>query len=476
MNVESIIQKVLHLRQVEGLSQRQIAQNMGIGRKRVRNILYGHEEEAKSLPKKCIIDEYAHLISHWYSEYPRLRATQIYSRLQEYGYTGSYPTVARSSRKFRRPKVKAYHTLHFLPGEEAQIDWFFYNDTKLGQVAGFLYVLSYSRYAWGIFYPKTSFEFFLAGHIASFNHIGGLAHRHRYDNIKSVVIKRHPRIEYNARFMDFSRFYGFSIHLCNPYKGNEKGRVERLIRDIRVFLYPSTFTDIGDLNNKFHEWLNDRNNKIHRSTGKTPKELLKKERLIALPQNSYLPRRIIPAFASKTALVEFETNKYSLPSTCASKGVELIAYPERIEICLNGQKVATHKRSFKKKQTYQNPLHAEKLLKTTPHYKSQRILQLITDMDPSFAQFLRQQDDETEQMAAAQQLFSLLKTHSRNMITSAVRELNNMRCYKIKTLRSLLNLPAPKDGKQVWPKNSDLLNLKYQTRRLEDYDDTSTNI
>ena len=109
-----------------------------------------------------------------------------------------------------------------------------------------------------------------------------------------------------------------------------------MIRDIRTFLYAETFVDLIDLNRKFQEWLTKRNNTVHRSTGKTPQELLGQERLIALPKNVYLARRIIPAVASKTALVEFETNKYSVPSRSAARTVEIIAYPERIEICVQG--------------------------------------------------------------------------------------------------------------------------------------------
>ena len=160
------------------------------------------------------------------------------------------------------------------------MDWFFVNLPGIGKVAGFLYVLAYSRYAWGIFYPKHSFEFFLAGHVACFKNIGGLAHRHRYDNLKSVVIKHTPdEIKYNGQFLDFARHYNFSIHVCNPYSGNEKGRVERIIKDIRPFLYAEKFTDLKDLNCSFHAWLDNRNNTIHRSTGKTPKDLLSEERL-----------------------------------------------------------------------------------------------------------------------------------------------------------------------------------------------------
>ena len=475
MNEESLVQRVLHLRQVEKLSGRQIAKILGIGRKRISRILNG-AGSAVPIPKASILDEYDQLIAHWYKQHPLLKATQVYERLKGYGYEGGYASVVRVTREDRAPKESAYHPLTFLPGEEAQVDWFFFNHERLGQVAGFLYVLSYSRYAWGIFYPKTSFELFLSGHLECFKYIGGLARCHRYDNLKSVVLKRAPEIEYNPQFLDFARFYGFSIHACNPYSGNEKGRVERLIRDIRVFLYAETFDSLIDLNEKFHHWLEKRNMTIHRSTGNTPKDLLAKERLIHLPENPYLPNRVIQAVASKTALVEFETNKYSVPSTCAGKALDVVAYPDRIEICVESKTVAIHRRSFGRGGMIQNPLHAETLLNHTGRFKMQRILQVISNMDPAFKRFLDHQDDDDERMEAAYQLFTLLKAYSRGTLTSAVRELNSLSCFKIKALASLLNLPVAREGQALWPRDRKLLNLTYEERRLEDYDPDSTDM
>lgn len=476
MDDAALAQRVLQLKQVEGLSQRQIAAVLGIGRKRIRGILESGQK-AQSLPRGSCLDEYAQLITHWYQEYPRLKAGQVYERLKSYDYSGSYPSVVLFTRRYRKQKTKAYHTLIFLPGEEAQVDWFFFNHPRIGQVAGFVYLLSFSRYGWGIFYPKTTFEFFLAGHQECFRHIGGLAHRHRYDNLKSVVLRRAAgNIEYNPQFLDFSRFFGFSIHLCNPYSGNEKGRVERLIRDIRSFLYAEEFIDLADLNRKFRIWLEKRNNTLHSSTGKTPKELLVQERLIQLPQGDYPPRRIIPAIVSKTALVEFETNKYSIPSSYASKTVEIAVYPDEIQILFSGKRISIHKRCFGRKQLIQNPLHSQRLLEQTPQFKMRRILQLIRDMDEVFGRFIEHQENESEAMEAAYQLFILLKSHSRAVLISAVRELNSLGCFKVKALRSLLSLPEPKEAAPLWPVNQNLLNLTYQERSLADYDQHRTDL
>lgn len=470
MDQESLEARVRHLREVEKLSLRQIAGMLGMGRRRVARILTAIG--AKPPRKPSLLEPYRGLIANWYRDYPRLKALQVYERLKPYGYTGSYWSVVDFSHPWRRPKPRVYHPLVFLPGEEAQVDWFFFRNETLGQVAGFLYVLAYSRYAWGRFYPRTSFEFFLAGHVECFEHLKGLARRHRYDNLKSVVIARNEsNIEYNPQFLDFSRFYGFSIHVCNPYSGNEKGRVERVVRDARIFLYGQEFVDLKDLNWKFRDWLIRRNQQIHRSTGKTPLVRLSEERLLSLPSGFYPPTRTIPAAGiSKTALVEFETNHYSTPSSCALQKADIIAWPEKIEILVGDQKVAVHPRSFQKRQILQNPLHAEKLLERTGRFKYERILQLIEAMDPSFRDFLAGQEDESGKLRAAYELFHLLKIYSRAILVSALRELTGMGSFKIRALRSLLNLPNPKESDPLWPADPKLLNMTYEPRSLKDYD------
>lgn len=470
---EPTIKKALYLREIEKLSIRQIAQVLNISRKGISRILQNKGISGKQIKRDSIIMPYTNLITQWYKDYPRFQAWQVYQKLCSYGYKGSYPTVINFTRKYRKTKPKVYHNLDFVPGQEAQVDWFYFNSERLGVIWGFLYLLSYSRYAWGMFYPRTSLEFFIAGHLEMFNHLNGLAHCHRYDNTKTVVIKRHPQIEYNPQFLDFSRHYKFSIYLCNPYKGNEKGRVERLIRDIRGnFLYGNEFCDINELNNKFYVWLTQRNQRTHRTTGKSPEQLLSKERLLSLPQIEYpASRNITGCYISKTNLVEFDRNKYSVPCVYADKYAQITVYPQKIEIRLNGDnKIAVHRRCFDKKQQIINPLHKEKLLNQTPNFKMQRILRLIQNMNPEFERFITCQDNDTDKIQAAYQLFGLLKTHSRRMLISAVSELNRMGCFKIKSLVSLLNLPQEKDSDPIWPKDKNLLNINYEPRRLNNYD------
>lgn len=420
--------------------------------------------------KKSLIDGYLGLIREWYQQHPRLMARKVYERLIEYGYTGSYITVARASQEYRHKKPKAYYPLIFLPGEEAQVDWFSADLEGIGRVSCFLYVLSYSRYAWGMFYPRTTFEFFLAGHLECFKHLGGLARRHRYDNLKSVVLSREQQqIRYNPQFLEFARFFGFSIHACNPYSGNEKGRVERFVRVVREFLYGEKFKDLADLNARFHGWLMKRNMTTHRVTEKPPVDLRATERLLSLPGQEYPARRTEITGVLSTAQIECDTNKYSVPSSCVGQTAELCIYPYFIEIWVSSQKVATHKREFGRRKAIHNPLHEERMLNHTPAYRMQRIHRVITSLDPAFQQFISGQEDESEREPVAYQIYTLIRSHSRGMVASAIRELVGMRCYKIKALHSLLNLPRDREPEAVWPKDASLMNLKYQERALDEY-------
>ena len=113
--------QVRHLYEVEHLSIRQIAKQLRMARKTVGRVVR-NERVMRSYPDS-ILRPYERLIDQWYQEYPFLRASQVYERLQSYGFKGSYGTVSVWTRTYRQKKRQAYHELTFLPGEEAQVDW-----------------------------------------------------------------------------------------------------------------------------------------------------------------------------------------------------------------------------------------------------------------------------------------------------------------------------------------------------------------
>lgn len=341
-----------------------------------------------------------------------------------------------------------------------------------GVLYGFVYLLAYSRYLFVHFYPRHSLEVFLDGHLRAFQEIGGVAHRHRYDNLNSVVLKRTPEITFNPQFLDFARHYGFSIHPCTPGRANEKGRVERVIRDLKDFLKITPCRDLFEANRKTYFWRQERNQRIHRSTDRKPIDLLKEEKLKARPQIPYRPYRILLAQIGKTGFVELDTNRYSVPSAYAGTTAEILASPDHLEIVVKGKHIANHPRSLERKQKIENPQHRQSLLNQTPHFKRQRIYQLLRGMDPKVTHFLRQAEEEGQDpYQTGYELFRILVTPSKTTFLAAVREAAQRKIYKTRYVLSLVGSDPSRPSHPVHPQNPALLTLAYERRSLKDYDE-----
>lgn len=246
-----------------------------MGKKRVARIING-----TSIPKpakQSLLAPYERLIEQWYQEHPYLQAQQVFNRLKSYGYTGRYTILAVHTQKYRKKrKYQVFHELVFLPGEEAQVDWMHWRIPS-GMMYGFVFLLAYSRYVYVRFYPRCTMEFFLDGHIEAFREIAGVPRKCRYDNLTSVVIKRTPDLKLNAQFMDFCRHYGFGVHPCTVRRPNEKGRVERVIRDIKNHLKITPCETTPELNKQAALWRQERNTRLHRTTKRPPAEMLKED-------------------------------------------------------------------------------------------------------------------------------------------------------------------------------------------------------
>ena len=467
---EELRSRIHHLHQVEHLSLTQIGTLLGISRKKVTRILRGSQDPGQPR-RESVMSPYERLIQQWYSEYPCLKAIQVLHRLRSYGFKGGYTSVKEYTHSLRKKrKVVFYHELTFLPGEEAQVDWM-QRRFPFGIFYGFVYVLAYSRYLYAHFYPRATMEFFLDGHLEAFREIGGIPRNHRYDNLRSVVLRRKPEIAFNGQFLDFARHYGFTPRACTPGRANEKGRVERVIRDIESFLNVHRFTALGDLNRHLGLWRQERNGRLHRSTSRPPIESLKEEKLQSLPRISYPACRQVTASISKTGFVSFDQNRYSVPSPYSDRPCFIRAFPDHLEIVIEQKIIARHARLFTQGQTAEHPIHRERLLAVTPHYKYQRIERLMRSINPAIDQFLEHAAKEGQDVfQVAYELFKLLKEVAKETLISAVRAALEINVHKASYIQSLLR-PGASPAHPVHPQDSALLQITYQGRSLHDYDD-----
>jgi hypothetical protein len=122
-------------------------------------------------------------------------------------------------------------------------------------------------------------------------------------------------------------------------------------------------------------------------------------------------------------------------------------------------------------QTVEHPLHRERLLAITPHYKYKRIEKLIRSMHPALDEFLQQAEQEDQDVLhVAYDLFKLLKRVAKATLISAVRTALELKTHKTSFIQTLLR-PGDSPPHPVHPQDSALLQITYQGRSLDEYDE-----
>jgi hypothetical protein len=96
----------------------------------------------------------------------------------------------------------------------------------------------------------------------------------------------------------------------------------------------------------------------------------------------------------------------------------------------------------------------------------------MAGLGPEIKLFLENVQAEGEDaVQAAYVLFRLLRGIAKETLLSAVREANSLKVYKIKYVHSLLERCGAQEPPTVRPQDERLLEIAYEARRLDDYDD-----
>lgn len=350
----------------DGKSIRCIVRELGVARNTVRKILAEetpeppryHLEKGKSKP---VLGSVIPIIETWLAEdeqAPRKQrhtAKRIYDRLrEEYDFNGSERTVRKYVAKCRQNPKEVFLPLGFEPGEMAQVDWIeevtVYIKQKPCRINIFGLTLNYSGAIYFEAFERRNQESFLQGHANAFSELGGVPTTLTYDNLKTAVTKvlqGKNRIE-NERFVAFRSAYLFDSLFCQPGKGNEKGRVENMVKFAeRNLLTPVPRVDsLGELNELLLERCRAYQARIQTRQRETVGKRLEEERPHFLPLPKYLPAccRLVSVKANKFSLVQFETNRYSVPEEYAYQTLWLKAFVDRIEVTNREKTIAVHPR------------------------------------------------------------------------------------------------------------------------------------
>ena len=174
----------------------------------------------------------------------RHTAKRIFERLRdEHGFAGGYTVVKDYVRIARARGRETFVPLAHPPGH-AQVDF----GEAVGVIGGvrrkmhfFCMDLPHSDACFVKAYPAETTEAFLDGHVSAFAFFGGVPLSILYDNTKIAVAKicGDGKRERTRAFTELVSHYLFSDRFGRPGKGNDKGKVEGLVKYARAnFLTP----------------------------------------------------------------------------------------------------------------------------------------------------------------------------------------------------------------------------------------------
>ena len=305
------------------------------------------------------------------SKRERLTLLRISEALEGLGYGGGYDAVRRYAKAWRWRRsastAQTYVPLVFSPGEAYQFDWS-HEYVVLAGVTTKVKVahvrLCHSRMFFVRAYPRESQEMVFDAHDRAFRLFQGACRRGIYDNMKTAVqtVLIGKERAFNRRFVQMCGHYLVEPTACTPGAGWEKGQVENQVGIIRgrFFTPRLRFKTYDELN----AWLLDQCVAYARRhphpvfKDRTVWQVFEDERpsLVGY-RGPFDGFHAVPASVSKTCLVRFDSNKYSVAARAVGRPVEVHAYADRIVIRQDGEIVAEHARRFGRDQTVYDPWH-----------------------------------------------------------------------------------------------------------------------
>lgn len=323
--------------------------------------------------RRSKLDAFDDLIRKHLELYHKISATRLMQILVDHGYKGGLSLLRQRLRRLRPTMTKPYMRMVVHAGEQGQVDWAHCGELRVGRGTRKLYlfvaVLSYSRVVYARFCLNQNTATFLRCHEQAFAYFGGIPRVILYDNLKSVVLARLGQsIRFNDDMLSFSGFYCFEPRPCQPYRGNEKGRVERTIRYLREnFLMARPLTNLATMNASLLEWCNrignrrpwpdDRRFRVEQMWAK------EKPNLLPLSEHRQHPREQQTCQAGKSPWIHFDLNYYSIPPEYVGRSLLVYADDQQLEVTYDGKSIGSHQRCWDRGIYVDDPAHRDALIK-----------------------------------------------------------------------------------------------------------------
>lgn len=201
---------------------------------------------------------------------------------------------------------------------------------------------------------------------------GGVPKNCAYDNLRTAVLRVGDRQErdLHPRFVEMRCHYVFGSRFCNIESGNEKGRVENLVKLAQSDFLAGVpaFSSLDELNAYLGRCCKEDLQRLAPQSNESRQQLFLEEQsaLQPLRYGDFEACMKISTIATKQSVVQYQWNFYSVPVRWAQHQVSLKAFADRMELVCKQEIVATHPRCWEEHKFLLNYLHYIPLLERKP--------------------------------------------------------------------------------------------------------------
>lgn len=400
------------------------------------------------------LDPYHDQILSWLKEHPDLSSAQVEDWLKE-----RYPTInvggstvrgyVREIRDFYHiPKVvriRDHESVEELPmGHQIQVDWGEITeknqDKKPVKLYFITFVLSHSRYKYVEWLDKPfTTRDTIRCHEKAFQFFGGIPEEIVYDQDHLITVSENAGdVILTGEFQAYKQERGFRIYLCRKSDPQSKGKVENVVKYVKMnFAKNRVYPNLDAWNEKCIAWLNRTGNyNVHHTTKKRPVEVHALEKQHLKPVSSLLSFESnlvssITRTVHKDNVIKYKSNRYSVPlGTYRPRGdntvyIEIQGEDLIIRADLQGEILAKHKIRHGKGELIKNRQHTRDRSKGIQAFKETLIRQfndqekaqkLINEVAQRYPRYIR------DQLQVIQYAITHFRAHIEEALAVCIKE------------------------------------------------------
>ena len=346
----------------DGVPQRQVARDLGIGRSTVERALASDRPPNYERPAvPTAFTPFEPLVRQILATTPDMPATVIAERV---GWAGSITWFRDNVRRLRlehRP-IDPSDRLTWLPGDAGQCDLWFpprkipLEDGSKTLLPVMVITAAHSRFMVGQMIPTRHTVDLLLGMWMLLQMLGRVPRRLIWDNESGIGRgKRHAE-----GVGAFTGTLATTLQRLKPYDPESKGIVERRNGFFETSFMPGRdFTSPADFNFQFADWLTKANTRVVRTIKTRPVDLLVADRAAMLPLPPVPP---VVGWVNRVRLgrdyyVRVDSSDYSVDPAVIGRFVDVAADLARVEVRHEGRLVAAHDRVWARGMTITDPAH-----------------------------------------------------------------------------------------------------------------------